>query len=69
MHQYVKLYDCCQNTFAMADLMTSDRQTDGRTDGHKSNSIDPRTLYARGSMSKSGINAKQPFTCITKNKQ
>ena len=32
--------------FVISDLMTSDRWTDG----HISNSIDPRTLYARGSM-------------------
>ena len=30
----------------------TDRQTDGQTEGHISNSIDPRTLYARGSMTK-----------------
>ena len=42
--------------FEINDLRRTDRRTDGRTDrradGHISNSIDPRTLYARGSTSR-----------------
>ena len=41
---YAKYYSHNSNTFAISELMTSDRQTDGRI----SNSIDPGTLYARG---------------------